>query len=575
MLSPTDPDTPQRGRVPLSYLIHAFAKYEQLFPHILDLLDLTNEKVKAGERGIFVIDELFKRCTTGIPTVQELWLRTLTACNAVLGKQLLAWMVYGIVDDPFNEFFIRQPALGTENNESDSLKTQWETGYVLEQSGIPSFVSSKTANNILFVGRAMATIRNSKRYVEIVTDEMVKENIKNLSVICKTAEFRPLDFEVAISQMKRSVAQLLWNVVVLDENLLAHLEACRNYYLLGRGDFYLNLIEQCDARLFSAEARFAVMSEHEITSLFVKLSANTAAENDPALALLRFKKLDIRKMDSAEVSLYIGSLTGTPFKLEYAVNWPLDLIFTAEDIEKYNDIFNFLIALKRAQIRLHRIWTEMNAFMKVAKFADSTLLRDLSAARNSMIFFIECLWSYVQVDDLVYLTVDVISVAYHEMVSRITHDGAFINTLTDSTSADDSKQTPRKLPNFEDIQLAHKDFIDTCIRGCFLDSTSKRFIGGTLKQALSTCDRFYGIIHNASTERDFLSKDAGSSEAVKEIRGLLEEFNQHTAFLFRIFSGVNESVKKTAGLDALLLRLDHNLFYSLGARVSTAAFLAK
>jgi hypothetical protein len=53
---------------------------------------------------------------------------------------------------------------------------------------------------------------------------MVNEHLKNLSVICKTAEFRPLDFEVAISQMKRSVAQLLWNVVVLDENLLGHLE---------------------------------------------------------------------------------------------------------------------------------------------------------------------------------------------------------------------------------------------------------------------------------------------------------------------------------------------------------------
>jgi hypothetical protein len=108
----------------------------------------------------------------------------------VFGKQLSAWMVYGILDDPFNEFIITQNQFDAQESAqlSEGGKTQWfvtiigiilaridnlcsynfirrERGYNLEISSIPSFISSRTADSILFVGRAMATIRNSKRYV--------------------------------------------------------------------------------------------------------------------------------------------------------------------------------------------------------------------------------------------------------------------------------------------------------------------------------------------------------------------------------------------------------------------------
>jgi hypothetical protein len=78
------------------------------------------------------------------------------------------------------------------------------------------------------------------------------------------------------------------------------------------------------------------------------------------------------------------------------------------------------------------------------------------------------------------------------------------------------------MPNFEDIQTAHSEFLDTCIRGCFLDVTSKRFIGNTLKQALATCDRFYGVIHQAASELDFSDEGAAQSEVVRDIQQMLE-----------------------------------------------------
>jgi hypothetical protein len=56
---------------------------------MLDLLDKVNDSVETGTRGISIIDELFKRCSTGIPAVRELWMRLVTRVNAFHNMEIL------------------------------------------------------------------------------------------------------------------------------------------------------------------------------------------------------------------------------------------------------------------------------------------------------------------------------------------------------------------------------------------------------------------------------------------------------------------------------------------------------
>jgi hypothetical protein len=71
-------------------------------------------------------------------------------------------------------------------------------------------------------------------------------------------------------------------------------------------------------------------------------------------------------------------------------------------------------------MRLQRIWTEMTALSKGSRGMDQNLLRDLSAARNSMMFFIDCLWSYVQVGFL--------NCSLNKMIVELTRSGSIIVT---------------------------------------------------------------------------------------------------------------------------------------------------
>ncbi|KAJ1551139.1 hypothetical protein HK405_015105, partial [Cladochytrium tenue] len=89
----------------------------------------------------------------------------------------------------------------------------------------------------------------------------------------------------------------------------------------------------------------------------------------------------------------------------------------------YNRIFHFLLHLRRTQMRLHRVWTATATAARRARApggasgdtafdpASSGLPPDAWRLRTSMTFFLDCLWSYVQMD--------VIAVAYHQLLSKL------------------------------------------------------------------------------------------------------------------------------------------------------------
>lgn len=96
------------------------------------------------------------------------------------------------------------------------------------------------------------------------------------------------------------------------------------------------------------------------------------------------------KMESSDLENfgYIQLIT-----LQYKINWPLHLLFSPKVIEKYNELFRFLLLIKRTQYDLHTVWCHHR---KERSHQNVNILQ----LRNQLMFLIDNLQYYIQVDVL-------------------------------------------------------------------------------------------------------------------------------------------------------------------------------
>ena len=88
-----------------------------------------------------------------------------------------------------------------------------------------------------------------------------------------------------------------------------------------------------------------------------------------------------------------GSLTDYISKLSLNIKneWPLDVFFTTESREKYNELFRFLLKVRLLQMELNTIWVNTR---KIFRFP---VPKGPAELKNVMSFFIDHLQHYLQV----------------------------------------------------------------------------------------------------------------------------------------------------------------------------------
>jgi len=90
-------------------------------------------------------------------------------CNFVFYKQLISWVIYGKLEDRYNEFFIKlnenkKRNIGKNTYLRNNTYT-WYSEYELVDDYIPTYIKKDIAKTILFIGKSVAAIydpRNKK-----------------------------------------------------------------------------------------------------------------------------------------------------------------------------------------------------------------------------------------------------------------------------------------------------------------------------------------------------------------------------------------------------------------------------
>lgn len=277
---------------------------------------------------------------SGDPVVQDFVRSILETSSVPFFNILQIWLYEGLLDDPFNEFFVAQ-------HQQISDRNFWKNKYTLRPEMIPTFIDENVAYKILIVGKSINFIKH------VCQDLDYKPK--------RTAELRYAyndhdSLKEDIEQAYKETSTYLLNLLYTKYKLKSHLQAIRNYVLLCQGDLVQILLEELYPKL-SQPAN--TIYRHDLTSILdSSIRSSIAQFDDPSI----LKRLDVRLFEISR-----GDIGWDVFLLTYHVDAPLDTILTPQCMKLYSKMFTFLFQLKRVEHALALNWK--------ARYKVTTLLR--------------------------------------------------------------------------------------------------------------------------------------------------------------------------------------------------------
>lgn len=534
---------------PLSYVYQGLENYFFIFPTLENLINTMEGKKYHGCR---ILDLLYEAANCGIPSVKEVMDKILHTCHGVLFKQLSAWMLYGLLLDEYQEFFIRDVKKNTskpsEEDETDygsyitsstvlrgvsgrtileelqledePLRNQETTGISIEHSMLPSYIPNRVAEKIQFIGQSVRMLKDTEslkihHYINKFGDILQgreKEFLQTLHKLQTQPHFSVPSLETEIDKIKACVAEQLWKLVVEDADLFRHLKLLKEMYLLGRGELYLTFIDHA-YNMMKGPASNNVA--YDINATFKQSLAKILTYSEEYEELFEMKMEIGSKDDDKDPN--VVKTNWDYLKIEYTPPWPLHLLFTPPVMEKFGSLFTFLLRVRRAQIELQNIWAlqmSANRSRKEEQGPGATW-----GLRRQMAFFVDNLQYYLQVD--------VLETQFTFLLEKI-----------------------KKTHNFQAIHIALDHFLIEMQKQSFI-SMSKVF--SILNKSLQICMSFCELVK--------MSKDHWEEKEKTKTIELETIFEKQTSLLFKILS--NARIHQTSPhLAQLLLRIDFNKYFT-------------
>ncbi|XP_010504147.1 PREDICTED: gamma-tubulin complex component 4 isoform X1 [Camelina sativa] len=280
----------------LATVTQGLNKFFVLFPPLYEvILEIERDDIRGGQ----LLNVLNKRCHCGVPELRTCLQRLLWHGHQVMYNQLAAWIVYGILQDPHGEFFIKRQEDGDLDHRSsqeeiseklartsvhETSLTDWHSGFHISLDMLPDYISMRLGESILFAGKAIRVLRNPspafqfqkdksfqqtmrgsqrirgfmhsdfpERETEIDTDltggELLPQSEADkieamLKELKESSEFHKRSFECTVDSVRAIAASHLWQLVVVRADLNGHLKALKDYFLLEKGDFFQCFLEE-------------------------------------------------------------------------------------------------------------------------------------------------------------------------------------------------------------------------------------------------------------------------------------------------------------------------------------------
>ncbi|XP_046464925.1 gamma-tubulin complex component 4 [Neodiprion pinetum] len=533
---------------PLTFILSRIQKYLCLFSVLNSIIsEIRTQKV----HGCKVLQYLHQHMHTGVPEVRQALEKMMYCCHVVFYKQLSSWLLYGILEDVHNEFFIQRASepqdslvlakskdssgIADEKSSKNLCADMWD--YEIKIHVLPSYIRPSLALKILTIGQTIIMFGNDPRQKKDLSIFTKAENsiwgakeyehFHELQNLKNKRTFDIIEFERTVDELKQCVTEHLWRVAVEEAQLMHQIKLIKDFFLLGRGELFLEFIRLAghilnkkptshttrDINLsFQIAARKMLLHDESTTESFDFLVPVPEIENEVG------EDPEDGEFSRREREDPIDTRGWGLIQLQYKVVWPLHLLFSPMALCDYNTLFRFLLRVKKTQINLQNLWSE---HMRT-KNVDIGVMQ----LRNNLMFVINNLQYYLQVD--------VLESQYTIM-----------------------ENTMKNTRNFEEIQKGHSVFLANIMSQTFLfqgSSDKVNPVNKLIKILLRLCDDF--ILQAPMWELGNLLVTEK-----EELKALADTLNSLMDWLTKTLNKVRAQPAGTH-LAQLLLRLDFNRWFS-------------
>ncbi|KAM0562412.1 hypothetical protein ACHAPJ_002102 [Fusarium lateritium] len=368
--------------VPLTAVVGEFKDWTRRMDWLWEMVQFMLAKDKKGEvcHGAQLMDRLRLELQSGYQDVQETAMSLVAVAETAWLKQVSAWILYG-----------RLPSFGSEDFFVQKVEESDEE-YISRPSLLPAFVTPATASSMLFIGKSLNHIRvkssvdSGLRGLDHLSSKL--QELSSLSFPLKSTSFSRAIIAVRISLSENTLQKLLPLAKVTEM-----LQLLRDFFLLGRGEFAMQLTHEADEKIRSRWRRAdnlayekgdglknVTVKEGEVAAVLARTWAVLAsmqgqhAEEDEQLELARdLLRLNLTKTktttpmgsgsglsrDAANIlseSPFRNLLFSVPSLLSIQIPPPLDMVLSPSDVQIYSCINAYLLSMRRAHIRLTDLW---------------------------------------------------------------------------------------------------------------------------------------------------------------------------------------------------------------------------
>ncbi|KAK1239726.1 hypothetical protein MKX07_001180 [Trichoderma sp. CBMAI-0711] len=343
---------------------------------LLTLIAEESEEKKGGQ--LITLIHSFAS-SNGDPVVAAFAERLLGSFTRPWYGILRHWIYDGELSDPSLEFFVR-----VKNITQDAVRVKgnvWEDQYEMAQDMIPSIISQEFAQKIFLIGKSLNFIRHN------CGDSMwVEEYSKAASKELRYGDTATV--EVWIDEAYKTTMKRLMDLMETKFRLFHHLQALKDYILLGKGDFIALLMESLAANL---DRPSGAQYRHTLTAQLEHAIRGSNAQYDSPEVL--------RRLDARMLTLSHGDIGWDCFTLEYKIDAPVDVVVTEWGNRQYLKVFNFLWRIKRVEFVLLSTWREcMTGSRRVLQSPNQAVVQTWKSTRGvlaEMIHFVGQLQYYI------------------------------------------------------------------------------------------------------------------------------------------------------------------------------------
>ncbi|KAJ3274879.1 Gamma-tubulin complex component 4 [Terramyces sp. JEL0728] len=474
-----------KNEINLSNIAVQTENYHIYFASILQFLD----KLHPLE-GVQVLNLVFEQIIScGIPKLQDVYKRILSGCLFVFHKQLKEWLSHL---KPSMFIIADSPSLWMK--------------YSVRNGHIPFFLTDQSCNDIIFIGNAISILLALQKD-STDTKKLLTMYLQQFAVYFQDPDFKTRLFLKDVYEMSQKVGILLLQGITVNNNLSRQLGLFRQMYLGGIVEYLDTFVESCTKYKKKLDDALIPMTTTGINQVFVQ-TVETVFPEDEKLVLDFFSVVFEKQEGNSNETLFLGS----KIEQKYNLQWPVNILISKEDLERYNTIFNFLLAIRST------MGQNLHAWQSLKKKKVPSSIRSLISLQTH---FMNSLWAYIQMD--------IIDSQYSKLIS-------------------DTKE--KKEITIHEMMEFHRTALLHVFKGCFLNQSdsSKEIskaiheIAKSIQRTSAIVDRFDGVEHS-------------------KIDAEAKEIESNFFFLFKVFSGIQDA--SASSLSKFLIRFDFNRWFSM------------